>query len=237
MKSACTATSRAWRAFRDSADSFAAGPYLGSMESRLAQSKACSCSYTTASRLAPPAAGRSRPSCASLSSHSHTQTASRRQGHQQHEISARFVFRSKTGLNRPCSRAPRAMTAPPSKSTCAATARLSVAGIANRTADTLRCAHRRPSGVCAASTRPEPSSSAQQQSQQQISGYTPANFVSFSDKPEHRCHHLVGVEVDAPAAVCFSIWSNWNNVVEFMDLVAQVRCMLTASRHGARPDH
>ena len=57
---------------------------------------------------------------------------------------------------------------------------------------------------------------------QAISGFTPANFISFSDKPEHRCHHLCAVEVEAPASVCFALWNDWNRLVEFLDLIAQV---------------
>lgn len=56
-----------------------------------------------------------------------------------------------------------------------------------------------------------------------ISGYTPANYVSFSEDPEHICHHMAAIDVDAPASVCFSLWNDWNRLVDFLDLINQVR--------------
>lgn len=56
-----------------------------------------------------------------------------------------------------------------------------------------------------------------------VSGYTPADFVTYSSKPSDTCHHMSAVKVQAPASVCFSIWNNWNRLVDFLDLVCQVR--------------
>jgi hypothetical protein len=58
---------------------------------------------------------------------------------------------------------------------------------------------------------------------QNIDGYTPSDYITFSEVKEDRCHHLVGIDVDAPSALCFSIWNDWNRLVEFLDLVNQVR--------------
>lgn len=58
---------------------------------------------------------------------------------------------------------------------------------------------------------------------QKISGYTPANFISYAEGEENRCHHLVAVEVEAPSATCFALWNDWNRIVDYMDLVSQVR--------------
>jgi hypothetical protein len=60
------------------------------------------------------------------------------------------------------------------------------------------------------------------QQQQKISGYTPANFISYSEQAEDRCHLLLATKVDAPASVCFEIWNDWNRLVDFLDLVSQV---------------
>eukprot|EP00955_Chlamydomonas_euryale_P057225 356698-Chlamydomonas_euryale.AAC.5 len=87
-------------------------------------------------------------------------------------------------------------------------------------------AHRRRLGAAAHSGGTE----------QDISGYTPANFVSFSDAESHTCRYHLAVDVEAPSDVCFDIWNDWNRIVDYMDLVSQVgsciawlgaaRCML-----------
>lgn len=58
--------------------------------------------------------------------------------------------------------------------------------------------------------------------QEAIDGYTPANFISYSDKGEHRCHYMLAVEVDAPVSICYELWNDWCRLVDFLDLVAQV---------------
>jgi uncharacterized membrane protein len=55
-----------------------------------------------------------------------------------------------------------------------------------------------------------------------IQGYTPANYISYTDEPEYRCHLAVVTSVDAPASVCFDLWNDWERLVDWMDLVAQV---------------
>lgn len=37
------------------------------------------------------------------------------------------------------------------------------------------------------------------------------------------CHHMAAITVQAPPEVCFSIWDDWNRLVDFLDLVSQVR--------------
>ncbi|GAX84328.1 hypothetical protein CEUSTIGMA_g11750.t1 [Chlamydomonas eustigma] len=57
---------------------------------------------------------------------------------------------------------------------------------------------------------------------QNIDGYTPSDYITFSKEKEDRCHHMSGIDVDAPAALCFSIWNDWNRLVDFLDLVNQI---------------
>lgn len=33
---------------------------------------------------------------------------------------------------------------------------------------------------------------------------------------------MVAVEVEAPRSVCFTIWNDWNRLVDFLDLIAQI---------------
>jgi hypothetical protein len=56
-----------------------------------------------------------------------------------------------------------------------------------------------------------------------IGGYTPADYITFCDEPDLQCHHKAEVLVDAPADVCFALWSDWSRLVDFMDLIGQVR--------------
>lgn len=63
-----------------------------------------------------------------------------------------------------------------------------------------------------------------------ISGYTPANYISFSEQPGDVAGHGFSVVVDAPSSVCFGIWNDWNRLVEFLDLVAQV--CLVVGKHA-----
>ena len=58
---------------------------------------------------------------------------------------------------------------------------------------------------------------------QRIEGYTPSDFVSFSDEPGQLCHHMAAVTVNGVTPdICFSIWDDWNRLVDFLDLVCQV---------------
>jgi hypothetical protein len=57
----------------------------------------------------------------------------------------------------------------------------------------------------------------------EISGYTPADYVSFSENAEHACYHAAEAVVDAPADVAFEWWDDWHRLVDFLDLVGQVR--------------
>eukprot|EP00195_Chlamydomonas_chlamydogama_P003447 CAMPEP_0202919418 /NCGR_PEP_ID=MMETSP1392-20130828/75775_1 /ASSEMBLY_ACC=CAM_ASM_000868 /TAXON_ID=225041 /ORGANISM="Chlamydomonas chlamydogama, Strain SAG 11-48b" /LENGTH=318 /DNA_ID=CAMNT_0049612769 /DNA_START=156 /DNA_END=1112 /DNA_ORIENTATION=- len=57
---------------------------------------------------------------------------------------------------------------------------------------------------------------------QKISGYTPAAYITFSEDEQQRCHHMVAIEVDAPASVCFELWNDWNRLVDYLDLISQI---------------
>ncbi|GIL60170.1 hypothetical protein Vafri_14786, partial [Volvox africanus] len=75
---------------------------------------------------------------------------------------------------------------------------------------------RRGSLRCFAATEPGPGPDSV------ISGYTPANYISFSENEKDVATHNFVIEVDAPASICFGIWNDWNRLVEFLDLVAQI---------------
>lgn len=76
--------------------------------------------------------------------------------------------------------------------------------------------------------------------QEVIQGYTPANYVSWSETEAHACRYLVGVQVQAPVSVCFELWDDWARLVDFLDLISQVRgrvlrcCARAGSRGGER---
>jgi len=65
-----------------------------------------------------------------------------------------------------------------------------------------------------------------------ISGYTPADYITFSEQPEHACVHVVEAVVNAPADVCFALWDDWQRLVDFLDLVGQVRGRVCTSAGG-----
>ncbi len=62
------------------------------------------------------------------------------------------------------------------------------------------------------------------------SGYTPASYITYSEDEKHFCAHEAKVVVDAPASVCFGLWDDWHRIVDYMDLVAQVRGNTRSSR-------
>jgi uncharacterized membrane protein len=64
--------------------------------------------------------------------------------------------------------------------------------------------------------------------EQDIGGYTPASYISFSQDPSKQCHHRAEVVVDAPIDACFAMWSDWTQLVEFMDLIGQVQTIGSA---------
>ncbi|GFR40384.1 hypothetical protein Agub_g934 [Astrephomene gubernaculifera] len=66
------------------------------------------------------------------------------------------------------------------------------------------------------------SSGAVPEPEEEISGYTPANYINFTEDPEGIAEHVVSTVVDAPVSVCYNLWNDWNRLVEFLDLVAQI---------------
>jgi uncharacterized membrane protein len=56
-----------------------------------------------------------------------------------------------------------------------------------------------------------------------VSGFTPADYISFSTDENKQCHHNAEVWVDAPIDVCYAKWSEWNKLLDFLDLIGQVR--------------
>lgn len=59
-----------------------------------------------------------------------------------------------------------------------------------------------------------------------IAGYTPANYIVYSERPKDACTHRLSVEVQAPVAVCFELFHDWSRLVEFFDMIAQVRLLV-----------
>lgn len=57
----------------------------------------------------------------------------------------------------------------------------------------------------------------------EIGGYTPASYISFSEDPQRVCHHHAEVVVDAPIDACYSLWADWPKLIDFLDLIGQVR--------------
>ncbi|KAI8467716.1 MAG: hypothetical protein J3K34DRAFT_460251 [Monoraphidium minutum] len=56
----------------------------------------------------------------------------------------------------------------------------------------------------------------------EISGYTPADFITYSEDPQQACVHATEAVVAAPADVCFEFWNEWQRLVDFLDLVGQI---------------
>lgn len=55
-----------------------------------------------------------------------------------------------------------------------------------------------------------------------IGGYTPSDYITWSEDPKQQCHHHAEVVVDAPVDTCFSLWMDWSKIIDFLDLVGQV---------------
>lgn len=77
----------------------------------------------------------------------------------------------------------------------------------------------RPSVRCSA--EPEPDSGYTEP--EPVSGFTPADYISFSTDEHKQCHHNAEVWVDAPIDVCYAKWIEWNKLLDFLDLIGQVR--------------
>jgi hypothetical protein len=93
---------------------------------------------------------------------------------------------------------------------------------------------RRPSSYRLIGTRDKRTAlRANQDDREVIQGYTPANYVSYAPGLENRCHHMVAIDVEAPAAVCYDLWSNWARLVDFLDLISQVGKRRSHSRAPA----
>lgn len=82
----------------------------------------------------------------------------------------------------------------------------------------LHCRQRRDQLRCSAASKSEAGGP-----DSVISGYTPANYISFSDDKNDVATHTYVIDVDASPSICFNIWNDWNRLVEFLDLIAQVR--------------
>lgn len=89
----------------------------------------------------------------------------------------------------------------------------------------------RPSVRCSA--EPEPDSGYTEP--EPVSGFTPADYISFSTDEHKQCHHNAEVWVDAPIDVCYAKWSEWNRLLDFLDLVGQVRGWQESRPRACKP--
>eukprot|EP00878_Enallax_costatus_P003970 GHUV01004192.1.p1 GENE.GHUV01004192.1~~GHUV01004192.1.p1 ORF type:complete len:414 (+),score=134.93 GHUV01004192.1:81-1322(+) len=55
-----------------------------------------------------------------------------------------------------------------------------------------------------------------------IGGYTPSDYITWSDDPKQQCHHQAEVVVDAPVDACFALWMDWTKIIDFLDLIGQI---------------
>ena len=62
-----------------------------------------------------------------------------------------------------------------------------------------------------------------------VGGYTPADYITFSEDPSRQCHHNAEVLVDAPLDLCYSLWHDWTKLLDFLDLVGQVGGVIQGS--------
>lgn len=93
------------------------------------------------------------------------------------------------------------------------------------------CADCRVTSLAALSCRPFTACLASRDDE--VSGYTPAEYISFSEDDDKQCHHTAEIAVDAPAPLCYSLWADWTKLMDWMDLVAQVRPQQAAATHLA----
>ncbi len=55
-----------------------------------------------------------------------------------------------------------------------------------------------------------------------VSGYTPADFITYSEDKQQQCHHNADIMVDAPLEQCYAAWSDWTKLLDTFDLIGQV---------------
>ena len=60
------------------------------------------------------------------------------------------------------------------------------------------------------------------ESDTEISGYTPAEYITFSEDPRHACVHAAEAVAAAPRAACRALFDDWRRLVDFFDLVGQI---------------
>jgi hypothetical protein len=82
---------------------------------------------------------------------------------------------------------------------------------------------RRQAGSDASSAAGSDAFSEQTPERAAIAGYTPANYIFFSEVPEHSCSHNVSVSVSSSPTACYDLFQDWSRLVEFFDMVAQAR--------------
>lgn len=52
--------------------------------------------------------------------------------------------------------------------------------------------------------------------------YTPHDWYAFSKDPEDACRHVAEITANASITKCYNFWSDWSNLVDFLDLIGEV---------------
>jgi hypothetical protein len=65
-------------------------------------------------------------------------------------------------------------------------------------------------------------------------GYMSADTIAWEEDLQQGCQLSVGVVVEASAQCCYDLWNDWQRLVDFIDLIAQVH---NSAGPSARPPH
>lgn len=55
------------------------------------------------------------------------------------------------------------------------------------------------------------------------SGFAPFTLMSYSSNPAEFCQQNVEILVESDPAHCFEIWNDWPNLLDFLDLIGEVK--------------
>lgn len=58
--------------------------------------------------------------------------------------------------------------------------------------------------------------------QEEVGGYTPADYITYSKDPDMWCTHEASITIDAPIETVFGYWNDWSKLLEFFDLIGEV---------------
>jgi uncharacterized membrane protein len=58
--------------------------------------------------------------------------------------------------------------------------------------------------------------------QTEVGGYTPSDYITYSEDKEMWCTHEAGITIDAPIETVFGYWNDWSKLLEYFDLIGEV---------------